>query len=319
MRRQSGVGVESRSLLLARDVACDGSQLTGKNASMLDVTGINERVAAIDFGASNTDAAALIDGKLRVWSRRSEGPPTIATVHAILAAGGLEISALELVAVTGGHHRALPEQLGGVQVVKVGELPAIARGGQALAVGSWRLPQEPILVVSAGSGTAMVAARERDYQHVTGTGVGGGTLLGLGRLLLGTIDPVEIDQMAQAGKANGADIAIQDIVTGPIGTLPADATAINFGRVARMADLPSQVDLAAALVTMVGQVIATLAVNAARAARVERVVVTGHLTDMQTMRATMERVGTFFGLPLDLFAEAGYATVTGAMLYALDR
>jgi type II pantothenate kinase len=286
---------------------------------MLDVSGITERVVAIDFGASNTDAVAVIDGKLRVWSQRSEEILTIATVQAILAAGDVEFSSLELLAVTGGHHQALPDQFGRVQVVKVAELPAIARGGQALAVGRWDLPQEPMLIVSAGSGTAMVAARERTYQHVTGTGVGGGTLLGLGRLLLGTIDPVKIDQMAQAGKSNGADLSIQDIVTGPIGALPADATAINFGRIARLAEMPSQDDLAAALVTMVGQVIATLAVNAARAARVERVVVTGHLTDMQTMYAAMERVGAFFGLPLDLFTEAGYATVTGAMLHALKR
>ena len=289
------------------------------NASAFDVTGISERVAAIDFGASNTDVAAVINGKLRVWSQRSQGTPTVATVQSILAAGDLALSDVELLAVTGGHHRALPEELAGVKVINVGELPAIGRGGQALAMGTWHLPKQPMLVVSAGSGTAMVAARGRNYQHVTGTGVGGGTLLGLGRLLLGTANPMEIDQFALVGNPNGADLALRDVVTGPIGALPPDATAVNFGRVARMLAVPSRDDLAAALVTMVGQVIATLAINAARAAGVERAVVTGHLTDMQSMRTTMDRVGTFFGLPLDLFEEAGYATVIGAMLHAIER
>jgi type II pantothenate kinase len=176
-----------------------------------------------------------------------------------------------------------------------------------------------MLVVSAGSGTAMVAARGEQYQHVTGTGVGGGTLLGLGRMLLATTDPVEIDQLAMAGNPNGADLALRDLVSGPIGSLPADATAVNFGRVARLDDLPSRVDLAAALVNMIGQVIATLATNAARAAQVQRGVVTGHMTDMETMRVTVARVGTFFGFPLETCNEAGYATVIGALLRAVKR
>jgi type II pantothenate kinase len=74
--------------------------------------------------------------------------------------------------------------------------------------------------------------------------------------------------------------------------------------------------LAAALVNMIGQVIATLATNAARASQLARGVVTGHLTDMETMRVNMARVGTFFGVPLETCGEAGYATVIGALLHA---
>jgi type II pantothenate kinase len=198
-------------------------------------------------------------------------------------------------------------------------LAAIARGGQALAAGDVTLPERSLLVVSAGSGTAMVAAAGREYRHVTGSGMGGGTLLGLGRMLLGTVDPREIDAMAGRGDPNGADLAIRDVVTGPIGALPPDATAVNFGRIGRLETLPAPDDLAAALVTLVGQVVATLAINAARAAGVDRIVVTGHLTDMPTMRRTMHRVGEFFGMPLDILTPAGYATVTGALLRVLDR
>jgi type II pantothenate kinase len=181
------------------------------------------------------------------------------------------------------------------------------------------LPAAPILVVSAGSGTAMVAARGREHRHVTGSGVGGGTLLGLGRLLINTTEPEEIDGLAQRGDANGVDLALRDLVTGAIGTLPPDATAVNFGRVARMDGPSLREDLAAALVTLVGQVVATLAINAARAAQIERIVVTGHLTDMASMRQTMARVGLFFGMPLEVVPRAGYGTVIGALLQALAR
>lgn len=283
------------------------------------MSGVEENVVAIDFGASNTDAAAVINRKLRVWSEWRRGMPSVESVHSILAAGGLKLSETKLIAVTGGHHQILPEQIDDVPLMKIGELLAIGRGGQALATGSWQLPTQPMLVVSAGSGTAMVAARGDQYQHVTGTGVGGGTLLGLGRLLLATTNPVEIDQLAKAGNPNGADLALRDLVSGPIGALPADATAVNFGRIARMEGLPSREDLAASLVNMIGQVIATLAANAARAAQMQRGIVTGHMTDMETMRVTMARVGTFFGFPLETCGEAGYATVIGALLRAVQR
>lgn len=289
------------------------------DSSTLDVREIGMNAVAIDFGASNTDAAAVIDGQLRVWSERRRGMPSIKAVEALLTAGEVGLSHVQVIAVTGGHHQVLPEDIDGVRVVKVNELLAIGRGGQALACGAAHMTDESLLVVSAGSGTAMVAARGAHYQHITGTGVGGGTLLGLGRLILETTDPTEIDRLALVGNPNGADLALRDLVTGPIGSLPADATAVNFGRVARVDDPPSREDLAAALVNMIGQVIATLATNAARAAQLQRGVVIGHLTDMATVRRTIANVGTFFGFPLETCGEAGYATVIGALLHAVEK
>jgi type II pantothenate kinase len=204
-------------------------------------------------------------------------------------------------------------------VVKVGELEALGRGGQALATAGLALPQEPLLVVSAGSGTAMVLAHGRSYRHVTGTGVGGGTLLGLGRLLIDCADPVQLDRLAQAGNATAVDLVLRDVVTGPIGSLPPDATAVNFGKAGRGAGPYRPEDLAAALVTLVGQVVATLAINAARAAGAKRIIVTGHSTDLLSLRMTMARVGEFFGFPLETWPQAGYATALGALLYALGR
>jgi len=106
------------------------------------------------------------------------------------------------------------------------------------------------------------------------------------------------------------------VVGGPIGRLPASATAVNFGRLARQ-DVPvARADLAAALVTLVGQVIAVTAINAARAQQLERVVVIGHLTDMPSVRNVLDQVGDYYGMRLTLPANAGYGTALGA-LYSL--
>ncbi len=271
--------------------------------------------AAIDFGISNTDAVATINGELHHWTRRSDGAPDADIVRQILADGGIDLTALPQLAVTGGRHRALPARIGDCALVGVDEVTAIGRGGQALAVGEDTDPERPMLVVSAGSGTAVVTARGHDYVHITGSAVGGGTLLGLGRLLVDSADAHTIDALAQQGDPNGADLSLKDVISGSLGTLPPDATAVNFGRLARSALEVSRPDLAAALMTLVGQVIAITAINAARAERLDQVVVIGHMTDMPSFRRVLARVGAYYGMQLTLPPNAGFGTAIGAMLH----
>lgn len=272
--------------------------------------------AAIDFGISNTDAVAELDGVMRYWTSPSTGAPDDAVVGDVLTAGGVDLAAVPRLAVTGGRHKLLPAMLRTCTIVPVPEVTAIGRGGQALGLPADVDPATPILVVSAGSGTAVIAARGAAYAHVTGTGVGGGTLLGLGRLLLGTADAIEIDAMAMRGDANGADLALRDVVSGPIGTLPPDATAVNFGRLARQTESAQPDDLAAALQTLVGQVIAITAINAARAERIERVVLIGHMADMPSFCRVIAQVGLYYGMDVTVPAHAGFGTAIGALLHA---
>jgi type II pantothenate kinase len=272
-------------------------------------------LAAIDFGISNTDAVSLIDGTVYRWTRPTDGVPNDEVVHSVLAEGGLSLSVLPHLAVTGGRHRILPARIDSIPLRAVNEVTAIGRGGQTLGAIDESNTTAPMLVVSAGSGTAVVAARGREYSHVTGTGVGGGTLQGLGRLLLGTNDARTIDQLAQQGNPNGADLSIGDVISGKLGTLPPDATAVNFGRLAHLAQDASRPDLAAALMTLVGQVIAITAINAARAERLDRIVVIGHMTDMPSFRTVVERVGEFYSTEITLPLHAGFGTAIGAMLH----
>ncbi len=271
--------------------------------------------AAIDFGISNTDAVALVGGVMHRWTRPSSGAPSHESVREILAGGGVALHTLAALAVTGGQHKALPAMLGNTQVVGVPEVTAIGRGGQALALADADDFTTPVLVVSAGSGTAVIAARGTAYTHITGTGVGGGTLLGLGRLLVGTTDVAVIDAMAMRGDANGADLALRDVVAGPIGSLPPDATAVNFGRLARQQEAAAPDDLAAALMTLIGQVIAITAINAARAERIDRVVMIGHMTDMPSFRRVIDQVGEYYGMHVLLPADGGFGTAIGAMMH----
>jgi type II pantothenate kinase len=265
---------------------------------------------AIDFGASNTDVVARAGELTRRWTLPSGGPPDERRLLAALAAGDAPLSQVDLIAVTGGNRRSLPPQVAGHPITAVDEVSAIGIGGLALA------GLATGLVVSAGSGTAMVAADGQGCRHVTGTGVGGGTLMGLSRLLVGTVEPDALDALAQRGNANTLNLTIGEVIGGPIGLLPANTTAVNFGRPARQEVNARPEDLAAALVNMVGQVIAVLAISAARAQRLDPIIVIGHLADMPSIRATLTQVGEFYGARFVIPAGGGYATALGALLAA---
>ena len=277
-------------------------------------------VAAIDFGISNTDVVARRGAALSRWSEPYRGDPDLASIRATLATGDIELDALSQLIVTGGRHRILPDTLGNTRIAKISEVQAIGRGGQAILDMTPAERHEPLLVVSAGSGTAMIKAERNQYTHVSGTGVGGGTMLGFARLLLGTVDPVEIGVLAEQGDRNGVDLSLADVITGPIGSLPADATAVNFGRLGRRTFVsePSRIDIAAALVNLVAQTISLIAANAARANGCERVVMVGHMLDLPFFRKVVGLVGEYYTTHFDLPEHPGTATALGALELAAD-
>ncbi len=276
---------------------------------------------AVDLGVSNLDAVAETGGEHHHWAVPSGGLEPLPALRRALEAADVPPATIRALAVTGGRSRLLPDAVDGLALVRVPEIEAVARGGLALS----SLPAA--LVVSAGSGTALAGARAEgpgetprrlQAQHVGGTGVGGGTLLGLGRLLLGTTDPAKIDALAAAGRARAVDLTIGDVVGGSLSHLSPEATAVNFGRLVHQAEPPAREDLAAALVTLVGQTIGLMMAKAAQAHGFNRVVVVGHLVDMPSLRRILGRFGPFFGGEVVIPEHAGTATALGALLALND-
>ena len=260
--------------------------------------------ASIDLGISNIDILLRRGSALEHTRLATTTRPVLEQCQAVLERFG----PLERAAVTGGQYRLLPDQVGGTRLVKISEVTAIGRGGLYLA------GLEQALVVSGGSGTAMVAARGRTAAHVTGSAVGGGTLQGLGRLLLGETDPLEIDRLALQGDANHVDLTLVEAVGAAVGRLPVNANAVNFGRVVQEGDLPLPQDIAAGLVRLVGQVIAVIAINAARAEGLEHIVVTGHLVDLLSVRNVLDEVAGFYGAKITVPPTPGTGTAVGALI-----
>ena len=128
--------------------------------------------AAIDFGSSNTDLVARVDAGLQHWSLPHLDVTGIENITAALQTVGIAVEGLTDIAVTGGRHRQLPDRIGDCRIHSVDEFTAVAHGGLAMA--DLPGPSTPLLVVSGGSGVAMVAIEGNRTEHVTGTGFGGG-------------------------------------------------------------------------------------------------------------------------------------------------
>jgi type II pantothenate kinase len=267
----------------------------------------------LDFGLTNLDAVLVEHGQIvQGWRQDTQGTARLETLEQIITEHNIKLEDLSCIGTTGGRHKDLPLSFKGVPIFKIAEAHAVGRGGLQMA------QIEAALVVSAGTGTSMIAAKDSSFVHVTGSAVGGGTLLGLAKLLLGTSNPLEISALAARGNPAGVDSTLSDVLGGGIGHLPSDATAVNLGRIVSLEQPASPEDMAAGLVTLVSQVISVIALNAASAQKLERIVIVGHLVDLEPVRLAIERVWGFYGvkLPAIIPESRGFATAFGAALEA---
>eukprot|EP00392_Amoebophrya_sp_AT5.2_P008131 g8150.t1 len=132
--------------------------------------------------------------------------------------------------------------------------------------------EEAFLVVNIGSGVSILHVTPDSFARVGGTGCGGGTFLGLTKLLCGTSDFAQSLELASGGDAKNIDTLMRrdprcDIY-GHTGSahlgLPPSLTASNFGKLGTLRKdketRPEPADLARAVLQMVTQQVAVLAV-----------------------------------------------------------
>jgi type II pantothenate kinase len=145
-----------------------------------------------------------------------------------------------------------------------------------------------------------------------GTGVGGGTLLGLSRLMLGVDTVDHIEQLALGGDLSNIDLRVGDMSRKKLHPdMNMELTASNFGK---LNDLASKKDVALGIVNMVGETIGMMAVFAARNYGLDRVVLTGNLTTLAPIRRVFQVLEATFGIRFIIPENAQYGTVIGAAL-----
>lgn len=266
----------------------------------------------LDIGGSTTKIVGIRDEKIFYSSIvRSDDPVASAAgaVGKLIGACGLQVSDIDRIYLTGVGSGFSDSPILGIRTVLVPEFTAIGTGGLYVS------GKDHAVIVSMGTGTAILEASSKEgmveTRHIIGSGVGGGTLVGLCNSAIGIDDPVTLARLADTGDASACDLTIGDITDTDIPGLPMDATASNFGK---NADGLSREDIAAGVFNMVHQVIGCLAVVSSRQCGIRDIVLTGQLTGFDWCRKTAEDFSSMYDVNFIIPENAVFSTAIGAYI-----
>ncbi|MBQ8858794.1 MAG: pantothenate kinase [Clostridia bacterium] len=220
---------------------------------------------------------------------------------------GLALSDIDKVLTTGVGSSYLSRPIYSLPCGTVPEFKSIGLGGLYLS------GLEEAIIVSMGTGTAIVHARKgMETDYLGGTGVGGGTLLGLSKKMLGIEEIEHLEELAAEGDLGKIDLRVGDFShKGKNVSLPDHMTAANFGK---LSDVASQGDLALGLLNMVFETVGMMAIFAARSRGVKDIVLTGNLTCIAYAKEAFASLSDMFGVNFIIPENAQYATVIGTAL-----
>ncbi|MCL2153752.1 MAG: type II pantothenate kinase [Oscillospiraceae bacterium] len=263
-------------------------------------------VLGVDIGGSTTKIVGLRKGEL-VGMLQVRAADQITSMYGaignFLRAQRMELSDVSSIVLTGVGATLINEHIYGIKTRKLDEFLAIGHGALRMS------GLEEAIVVSMGTGIAFVRASKSGITHIGGSGVGGGTIIGLASQMLGKSDVDAIIALAAHGRLENVDLLVRDIVGQDIPSLPADLTASNFGSIKSAA---SESDVALGIVNMVFQTAGMLAVFAARNDTIRDIVLTGTLTTFPQVKEISTQFASQFGLRFHIPPDAVFATALGA-------
>ena len=268
-------------------------------------------IVGIDVGGSTTKIVGF-DGDRLLEPGLVKANDPIASVYGgfgkFTTDNNIVLSDIEKVMVTGVGSAFLGDNIYGIEALHVNEFIANGKGGLYLS------GINEAIVVSMGTGTAYVYSNKTtgEYSHLGGTGVGGGTLVGIADKLLGIRSAQHVADLALGGDLKNIDLMISDITQNDISpTLKSDITASNFGKVS---DMATREDVALGLLNMVFETIAMMAIFSARMKNIKDIVLIGNLTVLPQAETIFKKLESIFGVNIIIPKNAAYGTVIGAAL-----
>ena len=228
---------------------------------------------------------------------------------------GLGLGDIDRVMMTGVGSSFVKQPIYGLDCCVVPEFDSVGLGGLYLS------GLDEAIVVSMGTGTALIHAKrsgsKTSIKYLGGTGVGGGTLVGLSKKIIG-IDTIEhIEALCEGGDLSKVNLRIGDLSNPEVfPELNSNLTASNFGNVS---DLAGKHDLALGIVNMVAETIAMLAVFAARGLNISDVVLTGNLVTLGPICEAFAALRNTFNVHFTVPQSARFGTVIGAALRGMEK
>lgn len=272
-------------------------------------------IVGIDVGGSTTKIVGFDGDKLLAPGLVKANDP-VASIYGgfgkFTSDNGISLSDIEKVMITGVGSAFIGNNIYGLDAVRVNEFIANGKGGLYLS------GMDEAIIVSMGTGTAFVYANSKtgEYTHLGGTGVGGGTLVGIADKLLGIRSAQHVAELALNGNINNVDLMISDITQSDISpTLTGGITASNFGKVS---DMATREDIALGLLNMVFETVAMMAIFSARMKNIKDIVLIGNLTVLPQAKEIFDKLKNMFNVNIIIPENAAYGTVIGAALEGMN-
>ena len=272
----------------------------------IDIGGSTTKIVGFDTtGGRNTLVAPLFV--------RATDPITsiYGAFGKFLDVNGYSLSDISKVMVTGAGSSYMSRPIYDLPCEKIAEFNSIGLGGLYLS------GLDKALVTSCGTGTALVyTERGKEPKYLGGTGVGGGTLVGLSKKMLGMDNVNHISELARDGDISNIDLKIKDITKSDIVPGFGDImTASNFGSVS---DLATKADLALGIINMVFETIGMMSIFAARNFGIRDIVLTGNLSGVEQAPQVFGTLNKMFDMNFIIPENSAFGTVIGAALSGIN-
>lgn len=112
---------------------------------------------------------------------------------------------------------------------------------------------EKYIIASMGTGVSFVlSSPNADMKHIGGSALGGGTLMGLSKLIFNITNFKDVCNLARRGNNNKVDLLISDVFGQNYGdTLTSDIVASSMAKAALLEERPADEDIAASMIATV--------------------------------------------------------------------
>ena len=271
-------------------------------------------VIGIDVGGSTTKIVGFTPEGELIAPQNVKATDPVTSAYGAFGKFTLEhrikLDNIDRVNMTGVGSAFISEPIYSLPCCSVGEFDSIGIGGLYLSGLS------EAIVVSMGTGTAITYAKRTGdsvkTDYLGGTGVGGGTITGLSKKLLGIDSVRHLEEYCRGGNLANVDLRICDISrpdTYP--DMNADLTASNFGKIS---DLATGADIAAGIFNMVAETVAMMSIFASRKYSTRDIVLIGNLTNIRPICDTFAGLAPKFNVNFIVPELSGFGTVIGAAL-----
>ncbi|PGB02779.1 type II pantothenate kinase [Bacillus toyonensis] len=224
---------------------------------------------------------------------------------------------MKQICITGGKAKLLQQLLSDAYtIVELNEFEATLAGVRYI------LKEEKhsinnFILTNIGTGTSIHYVYNDRYIRAGGTGVGGGTIMGLSKLLTNIDHFEDVIPLTKIGSRKELDFTVGDIYSGILSPIDNNLTASNFGKAAITNSNYSSSDILTTVQGLVGEVVTALSLQFAEAKDIDHIIYIGStLCNNRHLQNIISSYTKYQNKTPIFIQDDGYSGAIGALLYA---